>query len=59
MELFDNMPDNSSHPLHLAGDCLRDAYNEFKDLKHEASYARKVFICLEVQEEDQRRDRMV
>lgn len=46
-ELMENLPENSVDPLHLAAECLRDAFLEFSELGAErAEAARKIFICL-------------
>lgn len=47
MEMMENLPVNSTAPLHLAGDCLRDALYEFNILPEEkVEAARNIFICL-------------
>lgn len=57
-DLFNNMPVNSSNPLHIAGDCFRDVLKECGVPDDKADLARKAFICLKLSTFDEMRDRL-
>jgi hypothetical protein len=57
-DLFNNMPINSSNPLHIAGDCFRDVLKECGVPDDKADLARKAFICLKLSTFDEVRDRL-
>ena len=55
--LLEKLPVNSIDPLHLAGDCLRDALREMMFAEEQADITRGWFICLRQTAFEDNRDR--
>jgi len=57
--MIGKLPVNSIDPLHLAGDCFRDALIEIKLSEEEADQYRGIFICLKQTAFEDNRDRHI
>lgn len=58
-ELFIKIPVNSSDPLHIAADCFKDVLRECCVPEDKADLARRAFICLRQNSQEDVRDRLL